>query len=63
MVIYLPAQAAEDTPMLDELTPREIVRGNSTEKIRHRPGRCEARRRHRSAQPHPPPEAGAGNGR
>src|ERR1700692_3478675 len=26
MVIYLPAQAAEDTPQLDELTPREIVR-------------------------------------
>jgi len=26
MVIYLPAQAADDTPMLDELTPREIVR-------------------------------------
>src|ERR1044071_2163049 len=26
MVIYLPAQAAEDTPLLDELTPREIVR-------------------------------------
>jgi ATP-dependent HslUV protease ATP-binding subunit HslU len=26
MVIYLPAQASEDTPMLDELTPREIVR-------------------------------------
>src|SRR5579885_485815 len=26
MVIYLPAQAAEDTPVLDELTPREIVR-------------------------------------
>ena len=26
MVIYLPAQSAEDTPMLDELTPREIVR-------------------------------------
>src|ERR1700733_9016864 len=25
MVIYLPAQAAEDTPLLDELTPREIV--------------------------------------
>src|ERR1700675_3347481 len=24
MVIYLPAQAAEDTPLLDELTPREI---------------------------------------
>src|SRR5678815_1707636 len=26
MVIYLPVQAAEDTPLLDELTPREIVR-------------------------------------
>src|SRR6266853_773370 len=26
MVIYLPAQAAEDEPLLDELTPREIVR-------------------------------------
>src|SRR5512146_1163765 len=26
MVIYLPAQAAEDEPVLDELTPREIVR-------------------------------------
>ena len=26
MVIYLPAQAAEDLPVLDELTPREIVR-------------------------------------
>src|ERR1700749_871771 len=26
MVIYLPAQASEDTPLLDELTPREIVR-------------------------------------
>src|SRR5438045_1242098 len=26
MVIYLPAQAAEDSPLLDELTPREIVR-------------------------------------
>src|ERR1700742_2019133 len=26
MVIYLPAQAAGDTPVLDELTPREIVR-------------------------------------
>ena len=25
MVIYLPAQAAEDEPLLDELTPREIV--------------------------------------
>src|SRR3979490_2255032 len=26
MVIYLPSQAAEDVPVLDELTPREIVR-------------------------------------
>src|SRR5919197_465047 len=26
MVIYLPAQASDDTPVLDELTPREIVR-------------------------------------
>jgi ATP-dependent HslUV protease ATP-binding subunit HslU len=26
MVIYLPAQSADDTPLLDELTPREIVR-------------------------------------
>ena len=26
MVIYLPVQAAEDRPLLDELTPREIVR-------------------------------------
>ncbi len=26
MVIYLPSQSAEETPLLDELTPREIVR-------------------------------------
>jgi len=26
MVIYLPSQSTEDTPLLDELTPREIVR-------------------------------------
>jgi ATP-dependent HslUV protease ATP-binding subunit HslU len=26
MVIYLPTQSVEDTPVLDELTPREIVR-------------------------------------
>jgi ATP-dependent HslUV protease ATP-binding subunit HslU len=26
MVIYLPAQSADDSPVLDELTPREIVR-------------------------------------
>ena len=26
MVIYLPSQSVEGGPMLDELTPREIVR-------------------------------------
>ncbi len=26
MVIYLPAQANDERPLLDELTPREIVR-------------------------------------
>jgi hypothetical protein len=26
MVIYLPAQSVDEEPMLDELTPREIVR-------------------------------------
>src|ERR1041384_8227995 len=26
MVIYLPSQASDDAPVLDELTPREIVR-------------------------------------
>ena len=26
MVIYLPSQAVEERPLLDELTPREIVR-------------------------------------
>src|SRR5512143_2228532 len=26
MVIYLPSQSTEETPLLDELTPREIVR-------------------------------------
>src|ERR1700744_5790729 len=26
MVIYLPSQATDETPVLDELTPREIVR-------------------------------------
>src|SRR6202167_1367992 len=26
MVIYLPGQALDESPMLDELTPREIVR-------------------------------------
>ncbi|MBC7294163.1 MAG: HslU--HslV peptidase ATPase subunit, partial [Thermoleophilia bacterium] len=26
MVIYLPSQSAEPEPLLDELTPREIVR-------------------------------------
>ena len=26
MVIYLPSQSLEEAPLLDELTPREIVR-------------------------------------
>ena len=26
MVIYLPAQSVDEEPILDELTPREIVR-------------------------------------
>ena len=26
MVIYLPAQSVDEEPLLDELTPREIVR-------------------------------------
>ena len=57
MVIYLPAQAAEDTPVLDELTPREIVR----ELDKYVIGQADAkqRRRYRPPQPYPPPEAGS----
>src|ERR1051325_2124067 len=40
MVIYLPAQAADDAPVLDELTPREIVR----ELDKHVVGQAEAKR-------------------
>src|SRR5213596_3350719 len=40
MVIYLPAQAADDAPVLDELTPREIVR----ELDKYVIGRSEAKR-------------------
>src|ERR1700741_2804158 len=40
MVIYLPAQAAEDAPVLDELTPREIVR----ELDKHVTGQADAKR-------------------
>src|SRR6476646_3822172 len=40
MVIYLPAQAADDTPVLDELTPREIV----TELDKYVIGQAEAKR-------------------
>ena len=55
MVIYLPQQSSEEAPLLDELTPREIVA--RTGQVRHRPGGRQARRRHRAAQPHPPAEA------
>jgi len=40
MVIYLPAQSTEETPQLDELTPREIVR----ELDKHVVGQAEAKR-------------------
>jgi ATP-dependent HslUV protease ATP-binding subunit HslU len=40
VVIYLPAQTSEDTPLLDELTPREIVR----ELDKHVVGQAEAKR-------------------
>src|ERR1700754_343360 len=40
MVIYLPSQSLEETPMLDELTPREIVR----ELDKHVIGQAEAKR-------------------
>src|SRR3954451_2045264 len=40
MVIYLPGQAAEDVPLRDELTPREIVR----ELDKHVVGQAEAKR-------------------
>src|SRR6266487_3603415 len=40
MVIYLPAQASEDAPVLDELTPREIVR----ELDKHVVGQADAKR-------------------
>src|ERR1700756_3985871 len=40
MVIYLPSQAADDLPVLDELTPREIVR----ELDKHVIGQSDAKR-------------------
>jgi ATP-dependent protease HslVU (ClpYQ) ATPase subunit len=46
MVIYLPAQSVDEEPLLDELTPREIVReldkhvvGQATPSARW-PSRC-----------------------
>ena len=57
MVIYLPGQAIDEIPLLDELTPREIVQ----ELDKYVIGQADAktRRGHRAAQPHPPPEARA----
>ena len=40
MVIYLPSQANDDRPLLDELTPREVVR----ELDKHVIGQAEAKR-------------------
>ena len=40
MVIYLPAQSVEEEPLLDELTPREIVR----ELDKHVVGQADAKR-------------------
>jgi ATP-dependent HslUV protease ATP-binding subunit HslU len=40
MVIYLPQQSSDETPLLDELTPREIV----TELDKHVVGQAEAKR-------------------
>ncbi len=40
MVIYLPSQSADETPILDELTPREIVR----ELDKHVVGQADAKR-------------------
>src|ERR1017187_1496855 len=40
MVIYLPAQSVDEEPILDELTPREIVR----ELDKHVVGQAEAKR-------------------
>src|SRR6202790_1210116 len=40
MVIYLPAQSVDEEPMLDELTPREIVR----ELDKHVVGQADAKR-------------------
>src|SRR5436309_3669024 len=40
MVIYLPGQSVDEEPLLDELTPREIVR----ELDKHVVGQCDAKR-------------------
>ncbi|MBI4905790.1 MAG: hypothetical protein HY820_19305 [Acidobacteria bacterium] len=40
MVIYLPSQSLDETPVLDELTPSEIVR----ELDKHVIGQAEAKR-------------------
>ena len=61
MVIYLPQQSSDEAPLLDELTPREIV----AELDKHVIGQADAKRVccHCTAQSRTPPEAGARNGR
>jgi len=57
---YLPNQSVDEEPVLDELTPREIVR----ELDKHVVGQAMPSAPWPSpAQPHPPPETVAGNGR
>ena len=55
MVIYLPGQSVdEDAAARRTDAARNRARAGQ---VRHRAGRRQARRRHRAAQSHPPPEA------
>ena len=62
MVIYLPSQSVDEEPLLDELTPREIVR----ELDKHVVGQADAKRAAchcPPGKPYPPPKTTAGDGR